>query len=124
VERISRWSFEKVQHILSGLLKVVVSGELGEGEFLWEEIDLEYVAFGHGVGEVTFLASVVFEGRADVPTNLSVGAEWCAGVGGGVGNDFGARRGEWSTIEVEVAEEGGMCRQRRMNARGAEQVES
>ncbi len=36
---------EKVQHVFGGLLKVVVAGELGEGEFLWEEIDLEHVAF-------------------------------------------------------------------------------
>jgi len=124
VERIGRWSFEKVQHIFGGLLKVGIAGEGGKWDLVRDEVNLEDVAFGHGVGEITFPASVVFEGRADVPTNLSVGAEWCAGVGGGVGNDFGARRGEWSTIEVEVAEEGGMCRQRRMNARGAEQVES
>ena len=36
---------EKVQHVFGGLLKVVVTGELGEGEFLREEIDLEDVAF-------------------------------------------------------------------------------
>jgi hypothetical protein len=36
---------EKVQHVFGGLLKVVVAGELGEGEFFWKEIDLEHVSF-------------------------------------------------------------------------------
>jgi len=64
------------------------------------------------------VAAVVFKRGTDVPTDLPVDAEWCAGVGGGVSNNFGAKRGEGSTIEVELAEEGGMCRQRRVNSGG------
>jgi hypothetical protein len=36
---------EKVQHVFGSLLKVVVTGELGEGDFLREEVNLENIAF-------------------------------------------------------------------------------
>ena len=100
---------QQMKHVLSSLLKVGISGEGGKGDLLWEEVHLEDVTFGHGVGEVTFPAPVVFGRRADVPADLPVSAEWSAGVGGGVGHDLGAGRGEGSAVEVELAEEGGMC---------------
>lgn len=110
MEGIGRWSLEKVKHVFGSLLKVGIAGECGKGDFFREKINLEDIAFGHGVGEVTFPTPVVFERRTDIPTNLSVCAVWRARVGGSMGNYFGAGRGKWSSIEVEVAEEGGMGR--------------
>ena len=98
-----------MKHVFCRLLKVGISGEGGKGDLLGEEVHLEDVTFSHGVGEITFPAPVVFERRADVPADLPVSAEWSAGVGGGVGHDLGAGRGEGSAVEVELAEEGGMC---------------
>jgi hypothetical protein len=42
-------------------LKVCVAIELRERDFLWEKIDFEDIAFGHGVFEVALPASVVLE---------------------------------------------------------------
>jgi hypothetical protein len=108
VERIGGWSCEKVKHVFGRLLKVGLSGEGGKGDLLWEEVHLEDVTFGHGVGEITFPAPVVFERRADVPADLPVSAEGSAGVGRGVGHDLGAGRGEGSAIKIELAKKGGM----------------
>ena len=121
---IGWWSFEKVEHVLGRLLKVGLAGEGGKGNGFRKEVNLEDVTLGHGVGEIAFPTPVVFKGRADVPANLAVGAEWSAGVGGGMGNDLGAGRGERSSIEVELAKERGVGREGRVDSRGAEQVES
>ena len=85
-------------------MKVGIAGELGEGDFLWEEINLEDVAFCHGVGEVTLPAAVVFKRWTDVPTDLAVFAEGRARFGGRVGDDSGAGRGERGAIKIKLTE--------------------
>jgi hypothetical protein len=75
-----------------------------------------------GVGKITLVAPVVFQGRANIPTDLTVCTERSSGIGGEVGNDFGASRGNWSAVEVEVAKKGGVGGERRMNAGGPEEV--
>ncbi len=114
---------EKVQHILGCLLKVVISGELGEGVFFRKKVDFEDVAFCKGVGEVTLVAAVVFERRTDVPTDFAVFTKGWASIGGRVGDDSGAGRGERGAVEVEVTEQGGVGRQGRVDAGRPEQIE-
>jgi hypothetical protein len=59
----------------------------------------------------------------DIPADLAVFAEGRAGIGGEMGYNFGAGRGDGSAVEVVVAKEGGMGRERWMDAAGTEKVE-
>lgn len=89
-----------------------------------EKVNFEDVFFGKSVGEVTFVAPVMFGRGADIPTDLTVGTEGSTSVGGKVGDNLGAGRGNGSAVEVVVTEEGGVGRERRMNTGGAEEVQS
>ena len=62
--------------------------------------------------KVTSIASIVLERRADVPTDVTVDAECRSFVGGDVSNDACADGGERGSVEVEIAEEGSVGRER------------
>ena len=74
-----------------------------------EKSDFEYVGLVHGVREKAFVATIVLGRGSDVPADASVGAKGGASVSGGVRYDTCARRGQGYTIEVKIAEDGGMC---------------
>jgi hypothetical protein len=52
--------------------------------------------------QITFPAAVMFEGGTNVPTNFAVLPEGSACIGGDMGDNPGARWGEWSAVEVKV----------------------
>ena len=113
-----------MEHILGGLLQVVVAGKGGESKLLGEKIDLEDVPLMESVGEIAFVATIVFQGRTNIPTNFPMCTERGASIGGSVGNDLSTQGGKRSAIEVELTEQRCMSRERRMYPRRTEQVES
>jgi hypothetical protein len=88
-----------------------------------EPVDGECIADAAGAGYVAFVASVVFLGRADVP---SVDSVWCH-VGSLVWTDVYYDSGAWRCkgrlVEVEVAVEACICRELGLSPRGAKEVE-
>jgi hypothetical protein len=78
--RLRRRGLKKMEHILGGLLEIQFGGKAWNGDFFGEKIDRENVTCGIGVGEVALPAPVVFEGRPDIPTDLTVLSEGGASV--------------------------------------------
>ena len=115
---------KKSKHVGSSLLQVGFSGERGKRSLLGEKIDFKDVSFGHGGGKVAAVAAVVLWRGSDVPTNLAVFTKGSASVGRDVGNDFGSEWGKRCAIVVKITEEGCLGGKRRMNAAGAEKVQS
>jgi len=113
-----------VEHVFGGLLEIGIAGDCWKSNLFGEKIDLQYIAFVHGVGEVALPTTVVFEGRTDIPTNLAVFTEGGAGFSGGMSNDLGAHGGKRSAVEIELTEKGCVGRERWVDARRPEQVES
>jgi hypothetical protein len=70
--------------------------------------------------KVTFIAAVVLERRADIPSDVAVDSKSRSFVGGDMGNDACADGGERGSIEIEVAEEGSVGREGGMYPRGTE----
>ena len=112
-----------MKHVFGSLLQVVSTRKGRESKLLGEKIDFEDVTLMESVREIALVATIVFQGRTDIPTNLAMFTEGGASIGGSVGNDLGAQGGERSTIEIELTEQGGVSRERRMDARRTEEVE-
>jgi hypothetical protein len=75
-------------------------------KFFGEEVHSENVTFGHIVREVAFVASIMFRGGSNVPTDLAMLAKCSTSFGTNVGHNFdGARRSDWCSIEILVAKE-------------------
>ncbi len=115
---------QQVEHVFCGLFEVGITGDSGKNNLFGEEIDLEDIAFVHGVGEVALPASVVFQRGTNVPTNLAMFAEGRSNFSRGVGDDLGTHGSERSPIEIELAEKRGMSGKGRVDSRGPEQIES
>jgi hypothetical protein len=109
-----------MKHIFSSLLEIIFGSELGERNFFREEIDSENVTFGHSIREVALVAPIVFRRGTNIPTNLAVLAKGSTRVSTSVSDDFGAKGSNGSAIEIVVAKEGSMGRERRMDTRGTE----
>ena len=76
-KRIKYWGcnwigLQETQYVFSGLLEIGFFGKFWKGNFLGKEFHSKNVVFGHGVGEITLPAAVVFKGGTYIPTNLSV----------------------------------------------------
>ncbi len=112
-----------MKHVFGSLLQVVITRKGRESKLLGEKIDFEDVTLMESVREIALVATIVFQGRTDIPTNLAMFTEGGASIGGSMGNDLGAQGGERSTIEIELTEQGGVSRERRMDARRTEEVE-
>ena len=84
---------------------VIDGREVWHGGVGGEEIDgvKHSIVVGFWVGYG--VTSVVFEGRADVPAFSAMGTPRAAIAWFFMGNDFGARRGKGSRIEVKGAVE-------------------
>ncbi len=60
-DRVQCLVLEEREHVVGCLAKVVVSGYLEEGDGAGEPVDGEGVSDSTGIGDVTLIASVVFE---------------------------------------------------------------
>jgi hypothetical protein len=87
------------------LLEIIFRRERGKWNFFGEEVHSENVTLGHGVREIAFVASVMFRGGSNIPTDLTMLATRSTRVGTNVGHNFGARRSNWRSIEIVVTEE-------------------
>jgi hypothetical protein len=97
-------ALEQVEHVFGSLFEIGVAGKCREGNLFREKIDLEYITFVHGVGEVTLPATIVFQGRTNIPTNLAVFTEGGAGFSRGMSKNLCAHGSKRSAVEIEVAE--------------------
>jgi hypothetical protein len=113
-----------MKHIFSSLLEVGFAGECRERNLVGEKVDFEDITLVHGVFKVALVTTVVFQGRTDVPTDLTVFAKWSARVGVDVSDDASAEWGEGGPIEVEVSEHGCVSGKRWVNARGPKKIQS
>ncbi len=75
------------------------------------------------VGEITLPATVMLHGRTDVPPYFAMHTERGASVGRGMGNNVRTHGRKGSAVEVELTEERGVSRKRRMDTRGTEKVQ-
>jgi hypothetical protein len=66
---------EEVQHVLGGLTEVSFTVECWKGCLLRKEIDFEHVNFFVRVRHVASPATVVFQGRSNIPAKATVRAE-------------------------------------------------
>ena len=114
---------QQVKHIFGGLLQVVSARKGRESNLFGENIDFEDVPLMEGVREIALVATIVLQGRTNVPTNLAMFAERGTRIGGNVGNDLSAQGGKRSTIEIELTKQRSMSRERRMDARRTEEIE-
>jgi hypothetical protein len=100
---------KKGEEIVGCLAKVSVVGHFWEGDCFGEPVEGECVADGIGVGEEGFIAAVMFERWSDVETFAAMGSEcpalgWCF-----ESEDFCTGDGHWCFVEVEDAEDAGVC---------------
>jgi hypothetical protein len=113
---------QETEHVFCRLAEIGFAGELGKWDSLGEKVDLEDVFFGQGGRKVAAVASVMLRGGTNVPTKLAMLTEGGASIGGKMGNDLGSSGGDRSTVEVEKSKEGGVRRERRMDAGGTKEV--
>ena len=76
------------------------------------------------VSEITLPATVMLQGRTDVPPYFAMHTERGASVGRGMGDNLRTHGRKGSAVEVELTEERGVSRKRRMDTRGTEKVQS
>ena len=62
------------EHVCGGLAQAVVGRCFGDGDLVGEPVDGECIANAAGAGDVAFVASAVFFGRANMP---AVDSMWC-----------------------------------------------
>jgi hypothetical protein len=75
----------------------------------------------HDFGKITSVAVVVFR-ASNIPAKFPLFAKRCAGIGRDISNNLGTS-GEWSAIEIEIAIEGNIGRERRVNTGRAEEIQ-
>ena len=124
IERRRGGGIQETEHIFGCLLKIGLAGESRERDFVGGKIDFEDITFVHGVGKITFVAAVMLRGRADVPTKFTMFTKRRTGISRNVSDDFGTRGRNRSAVKVEIAVEGSIGRERRVNTRGAEEIQS
>jgi hypothetical protein len=119
-ERCSRWRssgrIEKVKHVFSCLFEMIFCIESGEGCFLWEEINSENITFFHRIREVAFAAATMFKRRSDGPPNFAVLTECSSRFGSNLCHNLCSWRSHGTVIEIVIAKNRCMGRQRRMHS--------
>ena len=90
---------------------------------MWKEFNLVRLDHRARLGHVNVVALVVVLCAINIPAILATGCPTLADPRLAVDNDFGARRGKWGGIEIKLTMELCLGRERRVDARGLEQVQ-
>jgi hypothetical protein len=114
---------EESEHVCGGLSRVVVSGGFGEGNSVWELINGESISDAKGAWNVTFMATVIFRGRTNIPTVNAVGCHVVALVRRDMDNDACTCRCQGALVEVKNPMDACVGREVGLAARGTEEVQ-
>jgi hypothetical protein len=87
-----------------------------------EPVDGEGIADAESARDVTFVASIMLGGRADIPAIYSVRRHVGSLLWRDVHNDACAGRCKRSAIEIEVSIEGSVGGEAGLTARGAKEI--
>ena len=102
MERGSIGALQEVKHVFRSLFEIVVARELRKRNFFREKVNFEYITLMEGVLEVALPTSVVLQGRADVPSNLTMDTKGGTGIRSCMGHNLCAHGRKWCPVEVKL----------------------